>query len=492
MNLTLVAWLAGAIPAVGVVLAAVLPWRTAAWTTLLAAAGILAAGLRLAGGHTVSSGPLRVDALSGFLLIIIGGVATIACAAGITHLRHEAAVAAMTGRAARRYLFLVCAFLGCMVAAVLAANLGLLWVAIEATTIVTAFLVGHRRSRESVEAAWKYVVLCSAGIAIAFLGLICLYNAAIGAGAHGLQALDWTWLHDHAHALDPPLVRLATGLIILGFGTKAGLAPMHAWLPDAHSQAPAPVSALMSGVLLSVAFYAIWRTTTITTLTLGTGYARTLLLVAALLSLTVAALLLIGQRDYKRMLAYSSIEHMGLVALGTSIGGPLAMAAVLLHILGHGLVKAVAFCTAGRILRLTGTSRIDATTGLAARVPFVAGLFGLAALALLGLPPFSLFASELGIARAGFTAGYGWLVTAAFALLLLAFVAIVRHTATMLLGPPPDDADPTTPQPTATTVGATVSGLALLLGLAGAALLGVWLGPLRPLLASAAAVLGGN
>jgi hydrogenase-4 component F len=435
----------------------------------------------------MSSTLLRTDALSAYLLIAIGMVAAIACAASITYLHQEVAARTITSRAARRYPILVSAFITCMTAAVLAANLGLLWVAIEATTIVTAFLVGHRRSRESVEAAWKYVILCSAGIAIAFLGLVCLYTAAVGAGAHGLQALDWPWLHTHARQLNPDLVRLATGLILLGFGTKAGLAPMHAWLPDAHSQAPAPVSALMSGVLLSVAFYAIWRTITITTLTVGPGYVRALLTIASLLSLTVAGLLLVGQRDYKRMLAYSSIEHMGLVAFGTAIGGPIAMAAVLLHVLGHGLTKAVAFCTAGRILQHTGTSRITAATGLAARLPTAAALFGLAVVALLGLPPFSLFASELGIARAGFAAGYGWAVAAAVTLLVLAFVAIARHTATMLLGQPADAGAPVVTAAPARPIG----WLPLLAGLAAAALLGIWLGPLSHLISNAAAIAAG-
>ncbi len=206
--------------------------------------------------------------------------------------------------------------------------------------------------------------------------------------------------------LDPGVTRIAVVLLIVGFGAKAGLAPLHAWLPDAHSQAPAPVSALMSGVLLSVAFYAILRVKVIADAALGPGFARALLLAAALASLLVAASLLIAQRDYKRMLAYSSIEHMGLLALGAAAGGPLALGAVLLHVLGHGLAKTVLFLGAGRILQITGTSRIDDVRGLAARQPVLAGALGLGVLALLGLPPFSLFASELGIARAGFTAGH--------------------------------------------------------------------------------------
>src|SRR5450756_1099392 len=191
---------------------------------------------------------------------------------------------------------------------------------------------------------------------------------------------------------------MAVALLIIGFGTKAGLAPLHAWLPDAHGQAPAPVSALMSGVLLSVAFYAILRVKAIADPALGTGYCRSLLAVLALASLALAASLLIGQRDYKRMLSYSSMEHMGLLALGAAAGSAAAIAAVLLHMLGHGLVKGSLFVSAGRILQVTRTHQIDDVRGLAARMPLLAGCVGFGVLALIGFPPFSLFASEVGIA----------------------------------------------------------------------------------------------
>jgi hydrogenase-4 component F len=206
--------------------------------------------------------------------------------------------------------------------------------------------------------------------------------------------------------------------------------------------------------------------------------------VAALASLALAALLRIGQRDYKRLLAYSSIEHMGLIALGTAIGGRLALAAVLLHILGHGLAKAVAFCGAGQLLNHAGSSLIAAVRGAIASAPASAGLFGIAVVALLGLPPFPLFASELGIARAGFAAGYGWAVAVAFGLALVAFGAIVRHGAGMLLGPSPDDS----PRPY--RVG--LSWVPLALGLMVAATLGVWLGPLQTLLDGAATIAAGR
>jgi hydrogenase-4 component F len=511
MNLTLLGPVAA--PVAGALLAAVLPRRVAAWTSLLAAVGVLAGGLALAArtgpGATLADGLLRADALTAWLVVAVGAVATVACWAGVHHLADLAHRGDLTAGAARRYLVLVQAFLACMTVAVMAANVGLFWVAVEATTIVTAFLVGHQRTRASVEAAWKYVVLCSIGVGIALLGTICVYAAAIAAGptpAGGLEALNWSYLNRHAAQLDPGLMRLAAGLILLGFGAKAGLVPMHAWLPDAHSQAPAPVSALMSGVLLSVAFYGILRYKSIIDAALGPAYVRTLLLVAGLGSLALAALLLVGQRDYKRLLAYSSIEHMGLIALGTAIGGRLALAAVLLHILGHGLAKAVAFCGAGHLLHQVGSPLITAVRGALTRTPATAGLFGLAVVALLGLPPFALFASEITLARAGFAAGLGAVVTAAFLLVLVAFAAIARHAAGMLLGSaatpsvspasPPDPAspvpaaDPVPPRPPAAAPAPRLGlrWLPLALGLLTAAGLGIWLGPLQPLLDSAALV----
>lgn len=479
-----------ALPAAAALGYAVFGWRPwTAWAGVATAGGQLAAAIALA-PHIVhgtarrtAGGLVRADALTGFMLMVISAVALIATWASVHHIAAEQTAGHTGPGDARRYGILIHAFLAAMGAAVLADNLGLMWVAIEATTVITAFLVGHRRDRAGLEAAWKYVVLCSVGIAMAFLGTVCVYAAALHAGGHGTSALNWTFLLAHAGRLDPGVIRLAAGLAVLGFGTKAGLAPMHAWLPDAHSQAPAPVSALMSGVLLSVAFTGILRYKVVVDTVLGPGYMRALLIIAALASLTVAALLLISQRDYKRMLAYSSIEHMGLAALGAAAGTRLAAAAVLLHILGHGLAKAVAFTSAGQILHHTRTSRIAGVGGLATGRPALAGVFGLAVAALAGLPPFPLFASELGIARSTASAGLGWALAIALALLLVIFAALARHTTAMLLGPTPGTG-------TATPVPAGGSATPLVVALTAAAVLGTTLGPLQPLLRAAATIVG--
>jgi hydrogenase-4 component F len=273
-------------------------------------------------------------------------------------------------------------------------------------------------------------------------------------------------------------MRLAFALIVLGYGTKVGLAPMHSWLPDAHSQAPAPVSALMSGVLLTVAFYAILRFKAICDLAVGPSFARTLLVIVALLSLAVAASLLLTQRDYKRMLAYHSIEHMGLIALGAAAGIQLAIAAVLLHILGHGLAKSVLFLTSGEIMAEEGTSQIDKVRALLARRPALGGVFGIGLLALLGFPPFSLFASELVMIRAEFEVGLGWAAGLALVAMVVIFIAVVSHARHMLLGRAVDAT--VSPSPSSVTMVPLVGGLTF------CAAIGIFAWPLTGLLQAAA------
>ena len=465
-------------------------WKAVtAWAGPLAAAAVAGSGIVLAvdvldhGPVTALDGLVRVDALSAFMIVVIGLVSLIATSYGVSYVRAELNHGHTTPGGARVYGTLIQVFVAAMLVAVVADNLGVLWVAVEATTIATAFLVGHRRTRASLEASWKYMVIGSVGVALALLGTVLVYFASRHAGGDTNAALNWSTLVRIAPRLDPGVLRLATGMVVLGYGTKVGLAPMHTWLPDAHSQAPAPVSALMSGVLLSVAFYALMRYKVIADAALGPGYLRGLLLAGALLSLLVAASLLLAQRDYKRLLAYSSIEHMGLVALGVAIGTPLAVTAALLHILGHGLGKAVLFCGSGEILLADGTTEITGVTGLLTRRPLLGGLFGLGLFALLGLPPFSLFASELAIARAGIADGLGWAVAAALALMLVVFAAVVGHAQQLLLGEPALEVEGHH-----TTAAAAAP---LVAGLVAVALLGVSIWPIERLLHAAAKVVTG-
>jgi hydrogenase-4 component F len=424
------------------------------------------------------------------MLLVIGAVSLIATWVGVGYVERELATGETTARGARRYQVLVPLFVATMAGAVLASNLGVLWAAVEATTIVTAFLVGHHGGRRAVEATWKYVIICSVGIALAYLGTVLVYYASqhTGGAGGGEGSLDWATLVANAGELDPGVMRIAVVLLVLGFGTKVGLVPMHSWLPDAHSQAPAPVSALMSGVLLSVAAYALLRYRVIAVAALDPAFLRTLLLVVGLGSVAVAASLMIAQRDYKRLLAYSSIEHMGLVMIGLAAGTRLALAALLLHVLGHGLAKAVLFCASGEILAETGSTQIAAVRGLLARRPVLAGAFGLGIAALLGLPPFSIFASELALARALAAEGLAWVVGVALAGLLVVFVAVARPVAGMLLGRPDDDAGEAGAA-AAVTARPAVSMAPLVVGLVALALIGV-LVPLDGLLETAAAIVG--
>lgn len=480
-----------AVPMAAPVLAAgatvLMGWRrSVAVGTIAAAAVVLAVGVGTAAwtsdGGVVRAGDwLRIDALSGLMLIVIGAVGIVATWSGLGYIAGELDAGQTDATGARRYGVLVPLFIAAMVLAVLANNLGLLWAAVEATTIVTAFLVGHRRTKRSLEATWKYVIICSVGIALAYLGTVLVNYAAKHAGIAEHGTLDWTQLVAHAGDLDPGVMRLAFALLVLGFGTKAGLVPLHSWLPDAHSQAPAPVSALMSGVLLPVAIYALARYRVIAVENVGVGFVRGLLIAVALASLLLAAGLLVAQRDYKRLLAYSSIEHMALAAVGVAIGTPLAIAAVLLHIVGHGLGKAVLFCGAGEILTREGTTRIDQVRGLFLRAPVLAGVFAAGLAALLGLPPFSLFVSEIGLIRAGLGAGLGWVAAAVLFLLLVVFVAVAIKAAGILFGTSPGE-------PAAALRVSTAAPL--IAGLVIVAVLGLVDWPLAPLLQTASLIVG--
>ena len=467
--------------------AALRPTKRRGWLVgaeIASAATILACGVALLlavrGGSAVVSagGLLRADPLAAYVLTVVGAVALTATWGGVSRAR------AASPRGGR-YATLVCLFLAAMVLAVLADDLAIAWIAIEATTIATAFLVGHAGGRRSLEAAWKYVVLGSVGVGIAFLGLVLVYAATYAAGH---PTLSWLALTTQQLPVDPTVTRMGLAVAALGFATKAGLAPMHSWLPDAHSQAPAPVSGLMSGVLLAVAFGVILRLEAVDAALLHGSTIRNLLLTGGLLSLLVSAALVVTQRDYKRLLAYSSIEHMGLLALGAAIGGPLALTAMLLHLLGHGLAKASSFVVAGRILAAEGTSEIAGVRGLLRRRPRLAIPFLVGGAALLGLPPSGLFFTEAALVVAGLQAGMGWAMGAVVVLLLVLTVGIGRHLVAMTLG-----GLDAVPGPAASVRPAAGAGplTPLVLALATTGLLAVAAWPLSGALARAVSVLGG-
>lgn len=466
--------------------------RAAGWTAALdiaAALGVLVTGIALVvrtmtSGSVTAAQVLRADSLSAFMLTVIGAVALVALWGGLPLRRDRAK--SPDGL----FTALVCLFLAAMSLAVLADDLGVMWVAVEATTITTAFLVNQRGGPHALEAAWKYVVLGSVGVALAFLGIVLLYAASLGAGT---PTLSWVALSTGGIPLDPTVTRMAVGLAALGFATKSGLAPMHSWLPDAHSQAPAPVSGLMSGVLLSVALYAILRVQAISDSVLGPAFMRGMLVTGGLLSLLVAAGLMLTQRDYKRLLAYSSIEHMGLMALAAAAGGMLATTALLLHMLGHGLVKAAMFVVAGRILAAEGSPRIADVRDLLTRRPDLARPFLAGAAALLGFPPFVLFFTEVAIVIAGWQAGLGPAMAVAVLLLLVVFAGLGRHVLAMSLGgsdSPPGPREAVAADRPGGVVRGSGPRAPLVLALSLAAVLGLLAVPLADVLTAAATALG--
>jgi hydrogenase-4 component F len=480
--MTLLLWLPVLAPAL---LGAAVTWRHAdRWARLAPLASavvIFVCGVSLlASGQVTASSVLRADVVAAYVLLCIGAVAIVALWAGLTSPGHGA----VAGRADA----LICVFLAAMSLAVLSDNLGVMWVAVEATTIATAFLVGQRGTRKAIEAAWKYVVLGSVGVAIAFLGIVLIYAATPTGQA---ATLSWVALTSSDHLLNPAVARIGIALAVLGFATKAGLAPMHSWLPDAHSQAPAPVSGLMSGVLLSVAMYAIVRIQSLGVLYAGAALVRGLLITGGLLSLAVAAMLMLTQKDYKRLLAYSSIEHMGIIALGVGSGSTLGLVAALVHVLGHGVVKAAMFVVAGRVLSETGSSRIEDVSGLLQRRPDLGWPFLAGTAALLGFPPFVTFFTEVAIVVALATAGLPWVAAGAAVLLLVSFAGIARQVLAMTVGAPRTEhaAEDTADEPMDRR--ATWRGtLPVAIGIGLCAVASLLAVPLAPVLLAAAAALG--
>jgi hydrogenase-4 component F len=471
-------------PATASLVSLIAGWRRATATlTVLSAITVLACAAVLAfpvssAAHFALGGLLRADALTVTMLVVIGVVGTLTTWASVGYVSAELAHGHTDTRGARLYGVLTPAFLTAMVLAVCANNIGVIWVAIEATTIVTAFLVGHRRTRTALEATWKYVVICSVGIAIAFLGTIMLYFAARHAGASAADALDLNVLAAHASGLSPGVARLAGGLLLIGYGAKAGLFPFHTWLADAHSQAPAPVSALMSGVLLSVAISVLIRVKPIIDAGAGPGFLRSGLLVVGLATLLVAAMMLTITPDTKRMLAYSSMENMGLIAVAAAAGTTFAIAALLLHVLAHGIGKTVVFLASGQLQTAHDSTAIADVTAVLQRSRLIGVSFGIGLLVLLGLPPFAMFASELAIARSLADARLGWVLAVGLLLVAVAFAALARNAGRMLLGAPAAAAPPI-------IVPATVAA-ALLVGVVASIALGVTAGPLTDLFTTAA------
>src|SRR3984885_8871610 len=337
-------------------------------------------------------------------------------------------------RYSRRFYTGLNLFAWSMLAAPLMSNLALLWVAVEVTTVISALLVAIENTDGAAEAAWKYILIASAGLSIALLGTIFMYYAGAQVLGQHYNLAFAPLLHAGAR-LPHTAVRLAFVLAVLGFGTKVGLFPVHTWLPDAHSEAPTPVSALLSGSLLAVSFYAILRYYQVAAGALGPRFPRDVLLVFGVASLLLAALYLLDQRDFKRLLAYSSVEHMGILAIGVSFGAPIALAGVLLHVLAHAAAKGNAFMGAGVLVHKFGSKRISGISGGLDLLPWSGPLFGIAILALCAMPPFGIFRSEFEIVQGGFSSARYATPAVLIVLVTLAFFGLTVAANRMLLVP---------------------------------------------------------
>jgi hydrogenase-4 component F len=376
---------------------------------------------------------LRADGLSALLMVLVTSVATLTLflSPGLgRQTRYEEPQL-------RRYHIFINLFIAAMLLAVTANNVGIMWVALEATTVFSALIIPLRLSKWSVEASWKYILIGSVGIALAFAGTVLSYFDFVALSGRVENALNWPVLRATAPLLHPEVMRLSFVFILVGYGTKAGIAPMHTWKPDAYGESPSSLGALMSSALFAVAIYAILRWKMVVDACVGGHFSDNFFLALGMLSLVIGSLSVVLARNYKRLLAYSSVEHAGLICLGLGLG-PLGVFAALLHLINHTAVKSMMFFLVRGIEFKYGSPLIKDVRGMLRVMPWTGALFAIGILALIGLPPFGLFLSEFALFRAGFTTKHYWLMGTTLVLLVVAFVSFINHLNNVLYGPVPD------------------------------------------------------
>jgi hydrogenase-4 component F len=419
--------------------------RMMEWANLLAFGGTVALGLQLLravlarDGHVVNECEefFRADALSAWMVLLISVVSFATALYAGCYFRRDLAEGAVTASRVKEFFVLTPLFTTGMFLVVLANNLGVMWFALEATALSSVLLVALYNRSTSLEAAWKYVILGSLGLALALFGTVFTYAAAIEKNSHVLPSFNWSHLMAIAGQLDHRMIKLAFVFVLVGYGTKAGLAPMHTWLPDAHSEAPSPTSAMLSGVSLKVALYALLRFHILTTACLGTPYSRTMLLVFGLGSMCLAAPFILVQNNLKRLLAYSSLEHIGLICAAIGLNSPLTIFGALLHMGYHALTKPVLFFAAGNIHQTCHTLQMrQIGHGMVRVLPLTVVCMGLAAAAAAGLPPFGLFFSEMTVLNGGFKAGHPMITSLVLVALLASFCGILYQLTRILPGEP--------------------------------------------------------
>ncbi len=379
----------------------------------------------------------RADALSAWMVLLIAVVSLSTSLYAGRYFRRDLAAGVVTQSRVKEFFVLTPLFTAGMFLVVLVNNLGVMWFALEATALSSVLLVALYNRRNSLEAAWKYVILGSLGLALALMGTVFTYAAAVDKTSTALPSFNWSHLMSIAGQLDGRMIKLAFVFVLVGYGAKAGLAPMHTWLPDAHSEAPSPTSAMLSGVSLKVALYALLRFHILTTACLESSFSRTLLLVFGLGSMCLAVPFILVQTNLKRLLAYSSLEHIGLICAGIGLNSPLTIFGALLHMGYHALTKPVLFFAAGNIHQTCHTLQMrQIGPGMAAMLPWTVVCMGLAAAAAVGLPPFGLFLSEMAVLNGGFASGHTAISTLVLIALLGSFCGILYQLTRILLGTP--------------------------------------------------------
>jgi hydrogenase-4 component F len=424
------------IPAVAAAVLAALPGhRLSATLNVIAALLTFLAAVSLFFGRPPVGRYLLVDDLNNVFIVLTTFIGFTTSVFSASYISHELETGRLTPTFLRFYHAMYQVLMFAMNLALVANNIGVMWVAIELATLTTVLMVGIYRTHEALEAAWKYFILGSVGIALALFGTILVYMAARPVVGEGLDAMTWTILVTRAGDFDPALLDLAFVFLLLGYGTKVGLAPLHAWLPDAHSEGPTPISAVLSGLLLNVALYALLRFKMLLALNPAALAPGPLMVTMGLVSLVFAAFMLYRRRDIKRMFAYSSIEHMGLVTFAFGMGGVLANFAGLLHMTMHSLTKSAIFFAVGHIAQVKGTQRIADMGGLTETNPVLGWGLVLGVVAIAGLPPLGIFMSEFLLVTSTF-ARAPWLAIVLVFGLLIGVAALFLRLNTIAFGEP--------------------------------------------------------
>ncbi len=424
------------IPLAAAALLAVLPgYRPAARLNVLASLLTFLAASMLLFGRAAPGQFLLVDDLNVVFIVLSTFVSFTTSVFSASYIAHEIEVGRLTLLTLRFYHAMYQVMMFGMNLALVANNIGLMWVAIELATLSTVLMVGIYRTPASLEAAWKYFILASVGIALALFGTILVYMAARPEVGEGLDGMTWTILVRHVARFDPALLNVAFVFLLLGYGTKVGLAPLHAWLPDAHAEGPTPISAVLSGLLLNVALYALLRFKILLAASPKAIAPGPLFVALGLTSLLFAAFMLYRRRDIKRMFAYSSIEHMGIIAFAFGMGGPLANFAGLLHMTMHSLTKSAIFFSVGHISQIKGTQKIADIRGLTATHPVLGWGLVLGVVAIVGLPPLGIFTSEFLVITSTFARVPLLAIPLAIGL-LTALGALLLRLSSMAFGEP--------------------------------------------------------